>query len=243
MGEPFIKLPKAMLARVDLLLIDKVILAYLIDKIGNNGHCWPGGRTIADDIGTDKSTVFRSIDRLAASGEIRISRGGRGKSSTYEVSAKCGQSDAEQCPQNADSQVSAKCDGVSAECGHLCPQNADIKDRPNKRPKKKTQAHAPLPDIPFELETPEFRELWTQFVQHRIEIKHRMTPTAAKRLLDKLVRWGADRAAAATRYSLENGWQGIFEEKLHGKAKTPDDERDVLAEYLAEHLPRKESEE
>jgi len=228
MAEQFIKLPKPLLARGDLILTDKIVLAYLTDKQGHNGHCWPGGRTIARELGVDKATIFRSLDRLAELGEITIIGGNKGQGNKYKVSAKCGQS--QNAPvQNADSQVSAKCAGVSAKCGQKRPQNADISDRPNKRPSKKTQC-ATL-DLPFELDTPAFRETWGSYIQHRKEKRSTLTPTAVARALKQCEAWGEARAIAAIEHSITMGWTGIFEDK--GKAGKAHDEPETEEEFQA----------
>ena len=66
-------------------------------------------------------------------------------------------------------------------------------------------------EYPVELDTPEFREAWEEWKQHRIEMRKKMTPTGSRRLLVKLATWGEERAIAAIHYSLEQGWQGLFE--------------------------------
>ncbi len=68
-------------------------------------------------------------------------------------------------------------------------------------------------DLPPALDTPEFREAWDEWKQHRKELKKPLTPTASRRLLLKLEGWGADRSVAAIINSIENSWQGIFEPK------------------------------
>lgn len=70
----------------------------------------------------------------------------------------------------------------------------------------------PLWEIPESIRTPDFESAWTDFVQHRFEIRRKLTPVAAKQLMTRFVGWGADRAITAIRYSISNGWQGVFEE-------------------------------
>lgn len=58
-------------------------------------------------------------------------------------------------------------------------------------------------------------DLWQDFIQHRREIRHKLTPTATKFLLKKLDKFhtnGIDVNACLTR-AIENGWQGVFEIK------------------------------
>ncbi len=60
------------------------------------------------------------------------------------------------------------------------------------------------------LDNPSFAETWSDFLQHRIEIKKPMKPTGIKMLLKKLEKVGAESAIAALEESIQNGWQGVF---------------------------------
>jgi hypothetical protein len=72
-------------------------------------------------------------------------------------------------------------------------------------------------------------DLWTDFIQHRKEIRHKLTPTATKFLLRKLEKFhsrGIDVNLSITQ-AIENGWQGIFEhdnyrrQNGNGQRETP----------------------
>ncbi len=55
-------------------------------------------------------------------------------------------------------------------------------------------------------------ELWQDFINHRREIRHKLTPTATKFMLKKLAKFhanGIDVNECLTR-AIENGWQGVF---------------------------------
>jgi hypothetical protein len=56
-------------------------------------------------------------------------------------------------------------------------------------------------------------DLWSDFIQHRKEIRHKLTPTATTYLLKRLARFhdqGIDVNLSLTQ-AIENGWQGVFE--------------------------------
>jgi hypothetical protein len=93
--------------------------------------------------------------------------------------------------------------------------------------KKRTNGTGPLPDIPESLATPAFLNAWGEYRQHRKEKRSKLTAIAAKRQLNKLEKWGPDRATAAIIHTLENGWLGIFEDKAgkNGQNKAPEPER------------------
>lgn len=59
-----------------------------------------------------------------------------------------------------------------------------------------------------------------EFEQHRREIRHKITPTAFNRLIAKLDRW-RDKVDPndVLINSIENGWQGIFPDKLVGRSR------------------------
>ena len=81
----FYKLDKDIAARLDLTAADKILLAIIRDRQGQNGKAWPGLRKLGDDAGVDKATVKRSIERLADKGLLTVEPRGRGKSHFYHV--------------------------------------------------------------------------------------------------------------------------------------------------------------
>lgn len=67
------------------------------------------------------------------------------------------------------------------------------------------------PPFPPAIDTPEFRAVWADWLQHRKEKRKPVTPLSLKHAMKELEQWGADRAIAAIRHSIANGWTGIFE--------------------------------
>ena len=63
--------------------------------------------------------------------------------------------------------------------------------------------------LPFD--SPDFKLFWENWQQHRIEKKAKLTPTATKQQLERLAEMGEERAIAALKHSMSNGWQGIYE--------------------------------
>jgi hypothetical protein len=83
-------------------------------------------------------------------------------------------------------------------------------------------------ELPFS--SPDFLMFWSNWEQHRIEIKKKLTPTTKKQQLTKLGEMGEARAIAALKHSLAGGWQGIFEPQGAAATSTsiPDDEAVLL---------------
>jgi len=57
----------------------------------------------------------------------------------------------------------------------------------------------------------EFQTAWEEWLQHRKEIRKRLTPLAAKKQLALLGRYSPDIAIEMINRSIINSWQGIFE--------------------------------
>ena len=65
--------------------------------------------------------------------------------------------------------------------------------------------------LPLPFDSPDFKLFWANWQQHRIEKKAKLTPTATKQQLERLAEMGEERAIAALKHSMSNGWQGIYE--------------------------------
>jgi hypothetical protein len=83
----FFKLPANLAAQKDLPSGAKVIWAVLANRIGGNGFCWAGVRSIARDAGVDVSTVLESIRKLEDAGRLRVERRGSGRANHYSLTA------------------------------------------------------------------------------------------------------------------------------------------------------------
>ena len=137
----FMKISLRLAARIDLNPTDKLILGYLQYKIGNNGECWPGIQTISYNVGLNRSTILRSIDRLVESQEIEVAKQGKGRANHYQLAA----SNRAQNAPSGEMQPGAKCASdqaqnaptVGAKCAQNRAQNAPLRDRTNKRTKEK----------------------------------------------------------------------------------------------------------
>ena len=86
-------------------------------------------------------------------------------------------------------------------------------------PKRAREKSKP-PDIPPELASPEFESAWADWLAMRREKRKESTPTSQRVMLKKLASMGRDRAIKALRYSVENGWIGIFEPRENDNGQT-----------------------
>lgn len=125
-------------------------------------------------------------------------------------------------------------DSVTERCADVAPKRREEKRREDTKDIKtgdseisvgslieqaarKVKAKPAPVEFPPELDTPEFREVWAAYVQFRSEQKFKpLGATAVGQKLKHFAEWGSVRAVAAIRYSMANGWQGIFEENRNG---------------------------
>ena len=72
-------------------------------------------------------------------------------------------------------------------------------------------------EIPEKLRTEKFAQVFLEWIEHRSQIGHRLTETAAEKQMKQLATWGQERAIVAIEHSIASGWQGIFEPKTNGR--------------------------
>ena len=63
-------------------------------------------------------------------------------------------------------------------------------------------------------------DAWRSWKRHRIQIKKEITLEQEDKVIKKLTRWGESRSVAAITYSIEQGWQGLFEEDAKKRTTT-----------------------
>ena len=85
MTEKFYKLPVELAARTDLTPGEKVTWAVLAGRIGENGFCWPGVRTIATDTGLTVTGILKCLQSLQRKKLLRIENQGNGKANHYRL--------------------------------------------------------------------------------------------------------------------------------------------------------------
>lgn len=92
---------------------------------------------------------------------------------------------------------------------------ASAREATDTEPPKPAPKPVPKPaHIPESLDTPEFRQVWETWRQHRKEIRKKLTPTTEKRQLAKASQYTPEEAAWVINLSIQNGWQGLFWERL-----------------------------
>lgn len=84
--------------------------------------------------------------------------------------------------------------------------------------------------LPAKLDTPEFRQAWTDYKAHRRESKMKpLGATATKTRLAELEKMGPAASIEAIRRSIANGWAGVFPENGNGSTAKASRECDRCA--------------
>lgn len=112
-------------------------------------------------------------------------------------------------------------DGSGDDCGTLAGHSRDKEEEGNKV--KKGRIQTPAAALPLRLQVVEFEVWWAKWLEHLRA--RRKTPSLHTQELQlaKLTDWGVQRSIAAIQYSIEQGWQGLFEPnpKRNGHHQTP----------------------
>lgn len=78
--------------------------------------------------------------------------------------------------------------------------------------KNNTRSRFNPAEIKLPFESSDFSRMWESWITHRKEIKKPITERTAIMQLERLKEMGETRAIAAMKYSMTNGWQGIYED-------------------------------
>lgn len=95
-----------------------------------------------------------------------------------------------------------------------------ILENPNRtpiEPQKETRSKKPKPAPEADIELPypseAFREAWTQWLDHKRQIRQKMPETTIKAQFAQMIKWGEAAAIEAIRQSIANNWRGLFAPK------------------------------
>jgi hypothetical protein len=60
------------------------------------------------------------------------------------------------------------------------------------------------------------RQAWRDWLQHRSEIKHKMTPLAQRQQLAQIAKWTEEQAIDNIHAAIRSGWRGLYESRPNG---------------------------
>jgi hypothetical protein len=83
-----------------------------------------------------------------------------------------------------------------------------LKEKSRKKDSRGTETPVPIP-----FESPAFIQAWSEWNEYRSEKKKKITPSTAKRQLERLSKYPEHVAIGMIDQSITNGWEGLFELK------------------------------
>lgn len=211
-------LPMWLIEIEDLSWIEKIVYAFLAKYAGNSGCCYPKQETLAQDLNVSLRTIKASLKKLQNYELICSKQTGLNQPNVYFFLEHPKMGNSSELPEV---QVSAL-QGVKSPALQRViesalpfnrnelkemnnkpqPQNGCVPGSPNR--KKETQ-------IPPSLNTKSFLEVWADFLEHRKQMKKKMSDVAKSGMLKKLSKYSVQTAIQMLDQSIENGWLGVFE--------------------------------
>ncbi|WP_440866685.1 helix-turn-helix domain-containing protein [Symbiopectobacterium purcellii] len=205
--------------------IRKLVLLKLADNTNDKGECWPSYQHIADHCECSKSTVRDHIDALEKAGllvkENRTgTNNGKGNASNVyylKLDNPMPTTSTPPVPGNGTPMPVGGTPPVptgGTRTSHSFePVIEPVKNIPLPLADKKNKFD-PLTEKPSNVSA----EVWADWVEHRKEIRHPLTPTTCKRIRSMLENHVNPDAVIGL--SIERGWQGLFPEKITEPANT-----------------------
>jgi len=185
----------------------KLVLLALADHANDEGYSiYPSMQKTANRTALSARTVRKTIRELEQAGIINITRQGGGRiTNEYRLIANA-------IPRN-DVPSSSELDSVLPR--NDVPSSSELdsdESLVNHQLKPKENNFPPPPS--FLAESIEFMETWQDFIKHRQEIKHKLTPLAARKLFAKFAKYESSLVIEALTKAIENGWTGVFPESI-----------------------------
>ena len=91
--------------------------------------------------------------------------------------------------------------------------------------------------VPEALDTPAFREAWSEWCEHRREKQKPVTDRAARMQLKNLTPYGSAVAIATIERSIASGWIGLFPENISTVAAPRVRELELVERYTRDLFP------
>jgi len=201
----------------------KLVLIKLADNANDDGTCWPSLKHIAEDCEITTRSVRDQINHLKKLGFVSIQSryaDGRQKSNYYQLHLDGGRGN--EVPPGGN-EVPGEGERGSSPGGNDVPPIEPVRGTCNRTKEKTRASKKPTTDeLMAEIPAGVDQSLWSDWIEHRQEIKKPLTIRAARALATQLKKFQANGHSAddVLRQSIINGWQGVFEPKEKPKAKT-----------------------
>lgn len=212
---------------------ERLVLLAIADHADDDGRAFPGMAKIAAKACCSERGARGVIRRLEEAGWLRTERGGgRGGTSVYHVlmqpinpaAETVNEVPVKENPERETRNEAVKTRNVAAETRNVRSAEPSITIKEPSESSNPPPPHILLSEV-VRADTAK------DFAAHRKAMRKPLTPEAAKRLVAKL-RNHPDPDAVLD-LSIENGWQGVFPEKVNGGFHGNPSRPDPLAEQIA----------
>ena len=215
------------------------VYCHLVRNANKEGIAWSPYRRMIEITRLSKSTIRRCIETLKEDHKL-IRKVGKpfGGSCRYQLTAKV--------PPEGQKAASNSATRAPIEAAPIVPpanRNSSTRGTPIVPPEGQEGnpikvIHSRLSnkeEIQLPFSSDEFREAWSDWEQHRRELKKPLTPTSIRKQLEDLAKMSEAESIAAMHRSIANGWQGIFA----ASSKTKPDHRQLKTsrEYAEPSTP------
>jgi hypothetical protein len=192
--------------------VARLVLLAIADRADETGRAYPGTTDICRRTNCSRRAVISARPELVALGELVVERGGGSSeagrlSNRYWVNLPPVQP-VHQCGDST-SADHAETGAPPAPEPVQTPHPNHQKPSKNHHGAKLDRFDAGSVELPFSSEA--FSEAWETWIRHRKEKRQKLTPTATRLQLSKLLTMGEARAIAAIEHSISGNYQGIFE--------------------------------
>jgi hypothetical protein len=191
---------------------------YVFGELLEPGQFITGRDSGAAELGLKKGTWYSAMKRLESWGQIALLSSSRRTTvsvcnwETYQQDEEAPSAARQQRVNNAST---TRQQPVNTN------KNVNIKECKNERNKKGGFEPSAV-ELPEGLRTDAFTEVWLQWIDHRREKRKPLTPTAVSRQLAGLAKLGSTRAVAKVDYSIQQGYEGLYDPPANGKSKDID---------------------
>lgn len=195
----------------------KLVLLKLADRANDDGECWPGQTSIAKACGICERTLMRHIDALEEMGLLSRTkrRDDSGRQSTNLYQLNLGFVPGDNLSPGDDQPGDKSCDNRVTTVS----PNKELKlfIEPTDKPKRASKPARVPPWVTEALATdlPDWFKpsWWLAFVEHRHELKAKLTNVGILRTLALLTRMhqAGQPVGKVIERSILNGWTGLFD--------------------------------
>lgn len=187
---------------------------------------WPSLTRISNELNLSRPTVVKHLDILENHGWIIRDRGNSGKNTRYIIAfPKPIENKINDVPLTSKGDELVNEVNQGSKSHELEVVNEVNPNKPLNKPIINQEGRAPPP--------PNLNlEAWQEFLDYRKEIKRTLNPRSQEKLLEKFIQLSQADQRRCVDYTIENGYQGLFPERLGESDKSRKSNADKHLEAL-----------